>query len=371
MKNLQRNENYRMIPQMIPYFNNNEARFLQEYMESGGFLTEFKQTEKFEELIADFTGTKNAIVVNNGTVSLTLMLLACGIGPGDEVIVPNYTMIATPNSVVSVGAKPIFVDVEETTLCLDLRKIAEAITSNTKAVMFVSANGRHPSWDISKLLELCNVKNIILLEDSAQSLGSIFPSGKHMGTVGTMGSFSFSVPKIITTGQGGCVVTDNDELANKVRKLKDFGRARGGTDIHDSIGYNFKFTDLQACVGIAQMGDLKNRVIRKKEIWSRYSENLRESKVFSLFDNDLNTTAPWFIDGKSDNRDALMTYLESKNIKTRSMYPPINAQRAYSQNGEYPVSEAIGENGLWLPSYVQITNSEIDQICDAILGFQN
>lgn len=359
-----------MIPQMIPYFNNDEAKYLQEYMESGGFLTEFKQTEKFENLIAEYTGTKNAIVVNNGTVSLTLMLLACGIGPGDEVIVPNYTMIATPNSVVSVGAKPIFVDVEESTLCLDLNKVIEAISPNTKAIMFVSANGRYPSWDISKLIELCNSKNIALLEDSAQSLGSIFPNGKHMGTVGIMGSFSFSVPKIITTGQGGCVVTDDDELANKVRRLKDFGRARGGTDIHDSIGYNYKFTDLQACVGIAQMSDLEDRVARKKEIWSRYKDNLGESNVFSLFENDIETTAPWFIDGKSNNRDALMAHLELKNIKTRSMYPPINAQKAYSQKGDFPVSEAVGKNGLWLPSYVQITNSEIDQVSHEILGFQ-
>jgi len=360
----------RMIPQMIPYFNNNEASSLASYMESGGFLTEFKQTEKFEQLISEFTGTRNAIVVNNGTVSLSLMLLACEIGHGDEVIVPNYTMIATPNSVVSVGAKPVFVDVEESTLCLDLSKVIEAITPKTKAIMFVSANGRYPNWDISELIKVCEENKIILLEDSAQALGSTYPNGKHIGTAGLMGSFSFSVPKIITTGQGGCVITDDDALANKVRRLKDFGRAKGGTDIHDSIGYNFKFTDLQACIGIAQMGDLKNRVLRKKEIWKRYNENLRDAPEFDIFMNDLNTTAPWFIDGMCRNRDALMEFLESKQIKTRSMYPPINTQKAYSQAGSFPVSERVGRNGLWLPSYVQITDSEIDSVCDAILSFQ-
>jgi perosamine synthetase len=360
-----------MIPQMIPYFNNNEAQSLQTYMESGGFLTEFKQTEKFEQLIAEFTGTKNAIVVNNGTVSLSLMLMACEIGPGDEVIVPNYTMIATPNSVISVGARPVFVDVEESTLCLDLEKLIEAITPNTKAIMFVTANGRYPSWDIAELEKICEEREIILLEDAAQSLGSIYPNGKHMGTVGLLGSFSFSVPKIITTGQGGCVVTNNDELAFKLRRLKDFGRARGGTDIHDSIGYNFKFTDLQACIGVAQMGDLENRVIRKKDIWKRYKKNLTDSLSFSLFDNDSSTTTPWFIDGKSENRDSLMSHLESKNIKTRSMYPPINAQKAYSQKGDFPVSEEVGRSGLWLPSFVQISDSEIDMVCDAILTFKN
>ena len=358
-----------MIPQMIPYFDAVEADALADYMRSGGFITEFKKTSEFEMLLANFTGSKHAIVVNNGTVSLTLMLLALGIGVGDEVIVPNYTMIATPNAVSMVGANPIFVDVEIDTLCLDLIAISRNITEKTKAIMFVSANGRFPTYEIAELRDLCEAHGLFLLEDAAQGLGSTYPNGLHIGTVGLMGSLSFSVPKIISTGQGGCILTDNDELADKLRKLKDFGRARGGIDIHDSIGYNFKFTDLQACIGIAQMSKLKDRVVRKKQIWQRYSDLLVDISQVRLFNHNLEFTAPWFIDALVENRDELMVFLKNREIGSRSMYPPINSQGAYQREGSYPVSETIGISGLWLPSYVQISDEEISLVCTSISEF--
>ncbi len=357
------------IMQMRPWFDVEEKRAICEYMDEDGFITEFKRTEEFEKMIADYTGAKHCVVVNNGTISLTLAAMAVGVEAGDEVIVPNYTMIATPNSIKMFGARPIFVDVEEETLCLDIDLVRQAVTSKTKAIMLVSANGRYPKSGIKAFEDLCKEKNIILIEDSAQSLGSFYSDGRHIGTAGLVGSFSFSAPKIISTGQGGAVITDDDKVAERLRKLKDFGRSGGGNDIHNEIGYNFKFTELQACIGIEQMKKLEWRVERKKEILKLYQNLLRDVEEIQFFNQDLLCTTPWFIDVLVKDRKVLQEYLKENNVGTRIMYPPINKQKAYQIDGEYPIAELIGENGLWLPSAVQLTNGEIKTICSLIVNF--
>jgi perosamine synthetase len=357
------------IMQMQPWFGEEEKKSIVSYLDENGFMTEFKRTTQFEEMIAAYTGAKHCIVVNNGTISLTLAAIALGIGPGDEVIVPNYTMIATPNSVKMIGAVPVFVDVEPETLCLDINLVRKAITGKTKAVMLVSANGRFPKAGIDAFVELAKEFKIALIEDSAQSLGSYYPGNRHAGTVGAIGSFSFSAPKIISTGQGGCLITNDDSLAFKLRRLKDFGRSGGGNDVHDSVGYNFKFTELQACLGIEQMKKMEFRVRRKKEIASRYAEGLKGVTGLKLFDHDLSLTVPWFIDCLAEKRTELQDYLKSKNIGTRVMYPPINKQKAYGIAGEHPVSNLIGEKGLWLPSATQLTDAEVGYITGEIRNF--
>jgi len=357
------------IMQMRPLFGEEEKKAVCDYMDEDGFITEFKRTEQFENMIADFTGAKHCVVVNNGTISLTLAAIACGVEAGDEVIVPNYSMIATPNSVKMFGAVPVFVDVEPETLCLDIGKVAAAITGKTKAIMLVSANGRYPKAGIAAFEALARNRQLLLIEDSAQSLGSFYPDGRHVGRAGLVGSFSFSAPKIISTGQGGALITDSDEIASKLRRLKDFGRSGGGNDIHDSIGYNFKFTELQAVIGIEQMKKLGVRIRRKKEIWKRYSEGLASVSGIKLFDHDLQCTAPWFIDSLAENREALIARLRDAGVQTRIMYPPINKQVAYQVAGEHAVSNLIGEKGLWLPSAVQLSDSQIDHITASIRAF--
>lgn len=356
------------IPQMRPLFGVEERDEVMAYFEEDGFITEFRKTEEFEREIAAFTGAKHAVVVNNGTVSLTLAALALGIGPGDEVIVPNYTMIATPNSVKLIGANPVFADIEPETLVLDIEEVRRKLTPRTKAIMLVSANGRSPRCGIHAFEELSAATGIPLIEDAAQSLGSWYADGRHIGRAGIIGSFSFSAPKIISTGQGGALITDDYALAGRLRRLKDFGRAAGGTDIHDSIGYNFKFTELQACVGIAQMRKLPERLTRKKVIWSRYREQLETSGV-TLFAHDLDICTPWFIDVRARRRDELVAYLKVKGIGTRPMYPPINRQQAYRYAGDFPVSDEVGHCGLWLPSMIQLSDGQIDRICNEINCF--
>jgi perosamine synthetase len=359
------------IPQMEPWFGSEEKEALNQYMEEGGWLTEFKRTAEFEKRIAEYTGAKHCIVVNNGTISLTLIALAAGIKASDEVIVPNYTMIATPNSVKMFGAVPVFADVERETLCMDIDCAQNAITSRTRAIFIVTANGRYPKKGIESFQKLCDKNGLLLLEDAAQSLGSCYPNGKHQGTVGLAGSFSFSAPKIISTGQGGAIVTNDDEMYFRLIRLKDFGRSSGGRDIHDSIGFNFKFTELQAVIGNEQMKKLPWRIERKKEILRLYKNNLSDVNEVHFFDQDLKFTTPWFIDIFAENRDELMNHLKDHHIGTRMMYPPINKQRAYNAEGNYPHSYLVGEKGLWLPSASQLTNDQIDMVCQRIREFYN
>lgn len=359
----------RFIPQMEPWFGPEEKAELNRYLDEGGWFTEFKRTSQFERELAEYTGAKYCVVVNNGTVSLTLAALAVGLQPGDEVIVPNYTMIATPNSVKLLGCVPVFVDVEAETLCLDPLRVERAITPRTRAVMLVSANGRTPQAGVTVFEDLCRKHDLALIEDAAQSLGSRFPDGRHCGLAGAIGSFSFSAPKVISTGQGGALVTNSDELAARLRKLKDFGRTGGGNDLHDSVGYNFKFTELQACVGLAQMKKLAWRVERKKQIWLRYQQGLAGIKGVSLFAQNISISTPWFIDTLVIRREELMARLKSANIGTRPMYPPINRQVAYQVSGDHPVSNRVGREGLWLPSASQLSDSDIDHICDTIRRF--
>lgn len=354
---------------MEPWFGREEKKAIIDYLDEDGWMTEFKRTQLFEQMIAEYTKVKHCVVVNNGTVSLTLAALAVGVKAGDEVIVPNYTMIATPNSVLLFGAKPVFVDVERATLCLDIQKVKKAITKKTKAIMLVSSNGRYPASGIEAFVRLCKQHNLILIEDSAQSLGSHYPDGRHIGSVGAVGSFSFSAPKVVSTGQGGALITNDDDIARRLRKLKDFGRTSGGTDLHDSIGYNFKFTELQACLGIEQMKKLAWRVKRKKEIYRLYKKLLRGIKEISFFEQDLVHTTPWFIDVLVERREALMKFLKENGVGTRLMYPPINKQQAYRYKGEYPVSNLVGEKGLWLPSASQLTDREVRRVCAAIATF--
>jgi len=360
--------NKTFIPQMEPWFGEEERFAMDEYLGQGGWITEFKKTQEFEQMIAEYTGAKHCFVVNNGTVSLTLMAMAAGIKAGDEVLVPNYTMVATPNSLKMFGAEPKFVDVDSKTLCISLEEIKKNISPKTKAVFLMNANGRYP-LDIDEIVSYCKNNNLILLEDSAQALGSFYPDGIHQGRKGIAGSFSFSAPKIISTGQGGALITDDDNIAYRIKRLKDFGRSGGGNDLHNSIGWNFKFTDIQAVIGIEQMKKLQWRVDRKKEILKLYKKLLNGVKQVRFFEQDLENTTPWFIDALIDNRENLQAFLKENDIGTRIMYPPINKQKAYNYPGEFPVSNLVGQKGLWLPSAAQLNDEQINFICRCIQNF--
>lgn len=364
------------IPQMEPNFSDEEADAVHEYMKSGGWVTEFKKSREFEKMICNYTGAKFCHLVNNGTLSLSLALLAVGIQPGDKVLVPNLTMIATPNAVKFIGAEPIFADVDEKSLTLDMKEVKTICRkAKIKAVIHVSLNTR--VGDLLHIRDFCESRGIPFIEDSAKSLGSFY-KGKHIGTFGDIGSFSFSSPKIISTGQGGCLITDNEEFSKKIRRLKDFGRGEGGSDIHPFFGINCKFTDLQAVIGIEQMKKLSGRVEKMGNTWRRYQWHLKETLPHEIFmfpapSGKGTHWIPWFVDiylSSEEVRDKLMDFLRTKKIGTRKVYPPINKQKIYESPGDnFPVSNEWAPRGLWLPSSSKLTHDDIDRVCEEIKNF--
>ena len=357
------------IPQMEPWFDEKEAQAVYQYMKYGGWVMEFRKTREFEDRIADYTGARYCSIMPNGTLSLTLALIAGNIGPGDEVIVPDYTMVATANAVKLTGAEVVFADIHPENLCIDFERMKEAVTAQAKALILVTINGRYPE-NLEAFVDFCKEHGIWLIEDAAQSLGS-FKDGKHLGTFGDIGSFSFSAPKVISTGQGGALITSDETLIKKIRKLRDFGRESGGSDHYLTMGWNLKFTDIQAVIGLEQMKKLAWRVERKKEIYSLYIKNLEGIHGISSIPTNLENTSPWFIDILVENgkREKLMAFLKDFGIGSRPFYPPLHSEPVYGRTGSYPVTERISRQGLWLPSSSRLEDQTIVDICQKIHDF--
>ena len=356
------------IPQMQPWFDSKETTAIVNYMNKGGWLTEFKETQTFARMIAEFTGAKYCSILANGTVTLTTALIALGIGRDDEVIVPAYTMIASANSVsMAFGAVPVFCDVEIDTMCMDFESMKSAVTAKTKAIMLVSINGRYPSR-LSDIIDFYKQNNIFVVEDAAQSLGSYYMK-RHVGTFGNIGSFSFSMPKIITTGQGGALITDDEDIFKKIELVRNFGRESAGIDKHVFYGVNFKFTDLQAVVGIEQMKKLAERIQLKKQLYSKLQKGLRNVKQVKFFETSTDV-APWFTDILVDDPNALQKHLKSDDIGSRPFYPALHTQSPFNMNaGLFPNAEYLAVHGLWLPSAAQITDYEILRIVTSIQNY--
>jgi len=354
---------------MRPYFGDEEKKALSKYDYSEGFLTEFKYTQDLEAALCERLSVNYCVMVNNGTIALTIAALACEIKAGDEVIMPNFTMIATPNSIKLLGAIPVFCDVEKESLCLDINEMKSKITNKTKAVILVNSNGRYPNYNVDELRIYLNEQNIFLIEDSAQALGSLYSDNVPIGNKSNIATLSFSAPKIISTGQGGAVFTNDKLVYEKVKRLKDFGRLSGGDDIHDYFGINCKFTDLQAIIGLTQLKKLNKRIEIRKQQHGFYTKSLANICSVEVINNDLKYTCPWFSEVLVEKRDELMTFLKNNGVGTRAMYPPINLQKIYNFDGLYPVSHDIGNRGLWLPSHMGVKEKDIIFISSLINDF--
>jgi len=356
------------INYMQPCYGREEIDAVTEYMNSGGWLTEFRETRRFEESIAGYTSAGYCSVMANGTVTLSAALMAAGVGPGDEVVVPDFTMSATAHAAAMLGAQVVFADVEPETFCMDYDSMREAVSEKTKAVIYVDLNGRY-SRKFKEIIAFCRERHILLIEDAAQALGSSC-QGKALGTFGDAGSFSFSMPKIITTGQGGALITDDRCLYEKLLKIRDFGRERAGSDHYLCVGGNFKFTDLQAVVGLEQMKKLPERVLKKKRLCRNYDALLEDIRQVAVVENNYTDTAPCFYELLSDERDRLAIYLEERKIGARKFYPPLHSEPAYGYDGKrFPAAEEISARGLWLPSSVLVTEEQVRYICGCIRKF--
>lgn len=367
-----------MIPQMQPWFDQAERDAIFSYMETDAWLTEYEKTAELEYTIADYVGSRHCIMTPSCTLAMYAVLMCLNAGPGDLILVPDFTMIATANAIRMTGAKPVFIDVRREDLCMDIVALRNSLDIGShvgefKAIVLVSLNGRSP--DMPRIVSLATEFGISLVEDAAQSLGS-YHNGQHLGTFGKAGCFSFSCQKVITTGNGGCIVTDDDKLAEKLRLFKNFGRRAGGSDVYEAFGINLKYTDLQAVIGIEQMRKLPWRIRRKKEIYIKYCEGLAGTPGLKFISTDLNDTSPWFMDVLVEDRNGLMAFLVDNDIGSRAFYPALHKTPIYanmkSPSGQrwgkywFPQSEYLAEHGLWLPSSSSLTDGEITRVCQKV-----
>ncbi len=357
------------IPQMEPVVTAADAAAVQAYLASGGWLTEFRETRRFEASLCEYTGARYCVAAPSGTMALFLALQACGIGRDDEVIVPDLTMAASATAVILAGGTVRFADVDPVTMCLDLALAEQLISPRTKAIVLVSLNGRSPSG-VAAFVARCHGRGVRVIEDAAQSLGS-FHRDRHLGTIGDAGCLSFSSQKLVTTGQGGAVVTNDEETYRRMGQLRDFGRLAGGSDHYLSVGWNLKFTDLQAVIGVSQMGRLPALAERKKAMFAQYRDELAGLDGIVVPATDLERVTPWFVDILVDAplKRPLLEHLHAQGIGSRPFYPPLHAEPAFATGQSLPVAEDLSGRGLWLPSSLRLTERDITRVSAAIRQF--
>lgn len=360
------------IPWWEPRIGQKERTLVEKVLKSN-FLNDGEFTTAFEKKVASLVGSKYAIAVTSGTVAMYLSLKALGIGYGDEVIVSDMTFIATANAVEMCGAKAVLVDVNPNTLTISTEAIKSAITEKTKAIIPVHISGR--AADMNAILKIARDFNLFVVEDAAEAFMSKY-KGKYLGTYGDTGCFSFSPPKIITTGQGGIVVTNNTKIYQSLKELKDHGRPNrgtGGDDIHYSIGFNFKFTNLQAAVGLGQLYFLKKRMQRMKRINTLYRKYLNGIKGIKVFDVNLEQgELPLWTDALVENRNALDKFLKEKRIHCRRFWFPIHTQKPYKNpDKNFPNSTKFSPKALWLPSAFTMSDKDVKYVATLIKDFLN
>lgn len=359
-----------MISQYKPVYEKEERDALKLIADSDSWFSEFKETEAFEKELCEKSGAKYCSVVSNGTIAISLALLAKRIKAGQNVLVPSITMIATANAVRLIGANPIFGDIELSSNCLDPNSLAMnqvVYDKQISAVIYVTLNGRMNTQAVQALMKLCNERGIAFIKDDAQSLGSKSDEGLSLQDekYGDIHTISFSPHKIISCGQGGAILTNSRELFENCERLKDFGRISGGSDIHDYFGINSKFTDIQATFGLAQVKKIESKIAAKKDIYDVYLNALDKIPQIKMFKRGEHHT-PWFVDIYSIDRDKIGEHLLKNDIQTRKMYPANHKQLCYNTDDNLPISDAIANTGLWLPSSFDLTKKDILHICSKI-----
>lgn len=335
------------------------------------YINDGDVTKQFAQTIAKLTGAKFGIGVTNGTSAIYLSLMALNIGHGDEVIVPDITFIATANAVSMTGATPVLVDVVPDTLNINVAAMEAAITSRTKAVVPVHVSGR--AAEIERIVAIARDRGLAVVEDAAEGFCSRF-NDRCLGTFGHAGAFSFSPNKIITTGQGGVIVTDDEAIFHRLRELKDQGRpvrGTGGADVHDSIGFNFKLTNLQAAVGLGQLEKLGGRMDRLRRTYSIYCDELAGTKGIRILPFDIEAgEQPQWIDALAERRDELDGLLAKNGAGCRRFWFPLHTQKPYLRDdADFPNSTRLGNEAIWLPSAFQMADDDVRTVCRLVRQF--
>ena len=370
-----------MIQVCEPFLNGNELKYVTDAVETGWISSAGKYVTAFEKQFAEYCGCKYGVAVCNGTVALHLALTALGIGKGDEVIIPTFTMIASAFAVCYTGATPVFVDADKNTWNIDVTKIEEKITSRTKAIMPVHIFGL--MCDMDAITQIAKKHNLFIVEDAAEAHGAEF-KGKKAGSFSEIASFSFFANKNITTGEGGMVITDNEDIYNKSRYFKNLCFPIDGNRnyTHDEIGFNYRMSNVIAAIGLAQVekaDEYKELRIKNNAYYRQYLKNV-PGIIFQPYHADYLNVC-WMnsivIDPEKfgHTKDELIAHLKQNGIDTRLLFNGMHNQKSLIDFGcdcsdQYPVSDWLTENGLYLPSASNLSEEQIKQICDFISDFQ-
>ncbi len=367
---------YDFIPVNQPLLDGNEKKYLQECIDTGWISSEGPFVRKFEESFATKTGRKHGIAVTNGTAALEAAVRALGIGDGDEVILPSFTIISCAAAVVRNGAIPVLVDSCPDTWNMDVSKIEQKITRKTKAIMAVHIYGL--PVDMEPLLKLARNHKLKVIEDAAEAIGQTYKD-RQCGSMGDVSVFSFYPNKHITTGEGGMILTDSQEIAEKARSLRDLCFIPGQRFVHKELGWNLRMTNMQAALGMAQLEKLEFHIKKKREIGRKYNELLKDVKgiqiplkaaeyaenIYWVFGIVLKENIPF------DAKKA-MEQLAGEGIGTRPFFWPMHEQPVLREAGlfkneSYPVSENIARRGFYIPSGLAINDEQIERTAKSLI----
>lgn len=358
------------IQQIQPYFDDQETRNLEKAIQTG-WVTEGPFSQEFLSLLKEFTGARFAVLANNGTLGLYLALLSIGSGDGDEIIVPDFTFNASASSIAFTGAEPVFSDINRDDLQIDTKKIERLITPRTKAIMPVHVYGQ--SCDMDPLVEIAVKHKLKIVEDAAQGFG-VFYKGRHTGTIGDVGVISFFADKTITTGEGAVILTNDEAIFNRLKMLRNQGRPNSGTFIHPELGMNFRMTDLQCAVGVAQFKKFeKIREIKLKN-FNSYKEKLSEIPEIEFVQvNSFTNFVPFRVNIKVPNVEGLIEHLEKNAIQTRRMFYPLHKQPCFSflnyDDTDFPASIDAYNRGISFPVHCRLSEEDIEYLCNQVKAF--
>jgi perosamine synthetase len=359
------------IPVYTPELGALEEEYVLDAVRSGWISSLGAYVTRFEAEFAAFCGTAHAVSTNNGTTALHLALHALGLGPDDEAIVPALTFVATANAVHYTGARPVFADVDAESWCIDPAEVARRITPRTKAIVAVHLYG-HPA-PMRELRELADAHGLRLVEDAAEAHGAEL-GGRRAGALGDIAAFSFYANKIVTTGEGGMLTTDDAALAARCRTLRDHAMRPERRYYHDEVGFNYRMTNLQAAVGAAQMQRVDGFIARKREIAARYAAGLAGVPGLRLaVERPGCKNVYWMVsvvveEGYPLDRDALMLALRERGVDSRPFFHPLDTLPPYRSADPRPVALALSRRGLNLPSSPSLTDAQVERICAILRG---
>ncbi|MBI1276255.1 aminotransferase class V-fold PLP-dependent enzyme [bacterium] len=358
-------------PVYQPSLDGNEKAYVNQCLDTTWISSKGEFINRFEKGFAEFTGAAYATSVHNGTVAIHLALEALGIGKGDEVIVPTLTYVASVNTIVQAGAVPVFAESEPTYWQLDPADIEKRITPKTKAVMVVHLYGQ--ACDMDAIMAICQKHKLLLVEDCAEAFGTLY-KGRHVGTFGDAGTFSFFGNKTITTGEGGMVTFKDEAAYKRAAHLKNQGVSATRQYWHDIVAYNYRMTNIQAAIGCAQLERAEATIAKKRELAEWYREGLKGLPVSVHAEAPGTRHSYWMCSimvNDAEDRDPLREHLAAQGVETRPLFYPSHIFPMFeglTQEG-FPVATSLGARGVNLPSYPALAKADVAEICAQVAGY--